>query len=93
MLTVIHVTQVVLLALEEDHSEAVQSKSASNVVVQYTCTQIEALVVLTGLSELALFLRQFTHLEVYVSFFQEVALLDSSFSFHDQVLSRLSSRV
>ena len=54
MLSVVHVAQVVLLALEEDHSEAVQRQSAAYIIVEHPRTEIEPLVVLAGLCKLAL---------------------------------------
>ena len=48
---------------------------------------------MAGLSKLSLLLREFTHLEVDMSFFHEVALLDAGLGLHDQILSRLTGLV
>ena len=93
MLAMIHVTQIVLLPLEEDDGEAVEGESAPNVIIEYSSTQIEPLVVLAGLGKLSLLLGEFTHLEVDMSFFHEVALLDAGLRLHDQVLGRLPGLV
>ena len=93
MLSVIHIAQVVLLALEEDHSESVQGQSTSNVIVQHPGTQVESLVVLASLSQLSLLLGELTHLEVDVRLFHEVTLLNACLGLHDQVLGRLARLV
>ena len=90
VLPVVHVTQVVLLSLEEDDSKAIQSQCTADVIIENSCAQVEPLVVLAGLCQLALLLGQLAHLKVYVRLLHKVALLDSSFSLHDQVLGRFS---
>ena len=49
MLAVVHVAQVVLLALEEDYGETIQGKSTSDIVIEHSGTEIEPLVVLASL--------------------------------------------
>ena len=86
VLAMVHVAQVVLLSLKEYYSEAVESKGATYVIIEHSCTQIEPLVVLTCLSKLALLFGQFTHLEIDVSLLHEVTLLNARLRLHDQVL-------
>ena len=92
MLAVVHVTQVILLALEKDHCQSVQSQGTPDVVVQYSSTQVEPLVILASLCELTLFLVEFSHLEIYVRFFHEVTLLNACLGLHDQVLRGVATR-
>jgi hypothetical protein len=56
MLTVVKVTQVVLLPFEEDDSQAVQSKRAADLIVHYTGTQVKSLVVLASCRQVSLLL-------------------------------------
>ena len=86
MLTMVHVTQVKLLAFEKNDCEAIQSQSAPNIIVKYPGTKVEPLVILACLGQLPLFFREFTHLEVDVSLLHEIALLNASLGFHDEVL-------
>lgn len=88
----VHVTQVILLALEKDHCQAIQSQGTADIVVQNPSTQVEPLVILASLCELALFLVELSHLEIYMRFFHEVTLLDACLSLHDQVLWSVTTR-
>ena len=83
MLAMVHVTQIVLLALEEHYSQSIQSECTRNSVVEHSRAEIESLEVLAGLWVVALSLCQLTHLEVDVSLFHEVALLDACLRFQD----------
>ena len=89
VLAMVHVAQVVLFSLKEDYSEAVESESATYVIIEHSCTQVEPLVVLASLCQLPLLLRKLSHLEIDMCLFQKVALLDACFSLHDQILGRL----
>lgn len=56
MLSVIHVAQIILLALKKDDSEAIERQSTAYLIVKDACAQIEPLVVLAGLGKLTLLL-------------------------------------
>ena len=93
VLSVVHVAQVVLLALEEDHGEAVQRQSAAYIIVEHPRAEVEPLVVLAGLCKLALLFGELAHLEVDVCLLHEVTLLDARLRLHDQVLGGLARRM
>ena len=93
MLAMVHVTQVKLFALEEDDGEAVEGQSAADIVVEHAGAQVEPLVVLASLGELALFFGEFSHLEVDMGLLHEISLLYTRLRFHDQVLCRLPRRM
>lgn len=93
VLAMVQVTQVILLAFEEDDSETVEGEGAADIVVENPGAEVESFVILAGRIEVALLLRQLAHLEVYVSLFQEVSLLDASLRFDDEVLRGLSDVV
>lgn len=81
----VHVAHVELVAPVKDHSKSVQSQGRRDLVVEYPCAQVEPLEVLTGLRVVTLLFGELAHLEVYMSLFQEVALLDPSLRFNDKV--------
>ena len=93
VLAVVEVAEVELLTLEEDHCQSVKGQCTADIIVQHPCAQVEPLVVLASLCELTLFLRELSHLEVYMGLFHEVTLLDASLGFHDEILGRLSDLV
>lgn len=93
MFAMVHVTQVKLFAFEEDDGEAVEGQSAAYIVVEHSGAQVEPLVVLACLGQLALFFGEFSHLEVDMGLLHEISLLYTRLRFHDQVLRRLPRRM
>jgi len=86
VLAVVKVAEIILLPLEEDDSQAIESERTTDLIVHDTGTQVESFVILTCCRQVCLLFRQLTHLEVDVRFFEEVSLLDACLCFEYKVL-------
>ena len=77
MFSMVHIAQVILLPLKEDHSQSIQSQSARDIIIQHSSAEVESFEELACLSKLSFLLRHLTDLKVDMGLSHEITLLDT----------------